>query len=133
MMTEIFTSANGQRVLRECQETLDKPANGDEYSRRLVMQRYATELDIFEYELGDLLKRLADVEPEKGRPMPNDIGDTRPCPHCPNTQTLTRNASIAGSNYVISTNTERGIGEVVPKPALAWLCENREHYEVVQM
>jgi hypothetical protein len=62
MMTEIFTSANGQRVLRECQETLDKPANADEYSRRLVIQRYATELDIFEHELADLLKRLADED-----------------------------------------------------------------------
>jgi hypothetical protein len=68
MMTEIFTSANGQRVLRECQEALDKPANADEYSRRLVIQRYATELDIFEYELADLLKRLADEEPKKENP-----------------------------------------------------------------
>jgi hypothetical protein len=68
MMTEIFTSANGQRVLRECQETLDRPANTDEYSRRLVMQRFATELDIFEYELEDLLKRLADEEPKKVNP-----------------------------------------------------------------
>lgn len=65
MMTEIFTSENGQRVLRECQETLDKPVNSDEYSRRLVIQRYATELDIFEHELGDLLTRLADEEPKK--------------------------------------------------------------------
>lgn len=65
MMTEIFTSANGQRVLRECQETLDRAANSDEYSHRLVIQRYATELDIFEHELEDLLKRLADEEPKK--------------------------------------------------------------------
>jgi hypothetical protein len=68
MMTEIFTSANGQRVLRECQEALDKPANADEHSRRLVIQRYAAELDIFEYELADLLKRLADEEPKKENP-----------------------------------------------------------------
>jgi hypothetical protein len=64
MMTEVFTSANGQRVLRECQETLDRPANADEYSRQLVMQRFAIELDIFDYELADLLKRLADEEPK---------------------------------------------------------------------
>ena len=66
MMTEIFTSERGQRVLRECQETLDRPANADEYSRRLVMQRFGTELDIFEHELEDLLKRLADeADPKK--------------------------------------------------------------------
>jgi hypothetical protein len=65
MMTDIFNSANGQRVLRECQETLDKPANADEHSRRLVMQRFATELDLFEYELVDLLKRLAGADPKK--------------------------------------------------------------------
>lgn len=68
MMTEIFTSERGQRVLRECQETLDRPANADEYSRRLVLQRFATELDIYEHELEDLLKRLADEEPKKENP-----------------------------------------------------------------
>ncbi len=65
----------------------------------------------------------------------SNIGDTRPCPHphCAEMQTLTQNAPIALSTTVISTKTERGIGEVVRKPALAWLCKNREHYEVVQM
>ena len=62
MMTEIFTSANGQRVLRQCQETLDKPANVDEDSRRLVLQRFATELSIYEHELEDLLVRLAGAD-----------------------------------------------------------------------
>jgi hypothetical protein len=57
-MTEILTSANGQRVLRECQETLDRPANSDEQSRKLVLRRFASELDIFTYELEDLLKRM---------------------------------------------------------------------------
>jgi len=65
MMKEIFTSERGQRVLSECQETLDRPANADDYSRQLVMQRFATELDIYEYELEDLLKRLAGADPEK--------------------------------------------------------------------
>jgi hypothetical protein len=61
-----------------------------------------------------------------------NIGDTRPCPRCTEMQTLTKDAPIAGSNIVLRTNTERGIGEVVKKPALAWLCKNREHYEAVQ-
>ena len=65
MMTEIFTSANGQRVLRECQETLDRPVNADNYSHQLVLERFATELDIYDYELEDLLKRLAGAEPKK--------------------------------------------------------------------
>jgi hypothetical protein len=65
MMTEIFTSERGQRVLRECQETLDRPANADDYSQQLVLERFATELDIYEYELEDLLKRLAGAGPKK--------------------------------------------------------------------
>jgi len=64
-MTEIFTSERGQRVLRHCQETLDRPANADDYSRQSVLQRFATELDIYEYELEDLLKRLAGAGPPK--------------------------------------------------------------------
>jgi hypothetical protein len=60
MMTEILASENGQRVLRECQETLGRPANSDEQSRKLVLTRFASELDIFTYELEDLLKRMAD-------------------------------------------------------------------------
>lgn len=62
MMTEIFSSGNDQRVLRECQETLDHPANSDKQSRQMVLKRYATELDIFDYELEDLLMRLAAEE-----------------------------------------------------------------------
>lgn len=64
--------------------------------------------------------------------MPNE-GETRPCTvaHCKETQTLTPNAPIAGSNYVITT--DHGVGATVHKPALAWLCKNREHYEIVQM
>lgn len=65
MMKEIFTSERGQQVLRECQETLDRPANADDYSRQLVVQRFATELDIYEYELEDLLKRLGGADPQK--------------------------------------------------------------------
>jgi len=57
-MTEILASANGQRVLHECRETLDRPANSDEQSRKLVLTRFASELDIFTYELEDLLKRM---------------------------------------------------------------------------
>jgi len=38
---------------------LDRPANADDYSRQLVLQRFATELDIYEHELEDLLMRLA--------------------------------------------------------------------------
>ena len=64
-MAEILSSENGKRVLRQCQEMLVKPANADGYSRHLVLQRFATELDVFDYELEDLLKRLADEEPQK--------------------------------------------------------------------
>ena len=64
-LTEILSSENGNRVLRQCQEALDRPANADGYSRHLVLLRFATELDIFYYELEDLLKRLADEEPKK--------------------------------------------------------------------
>lgn len=53
----VFKSPYGQRVLRECQETLNKSANVDEYSQRLVIRRYAMELDLLPDELKDLLKR----------------------------------------------------------------------------
>jgi hypothetical protein len=69
MMTEVFASERGQRVLRQCQETLDRPANADDYSRGLVLQRFATELDIYEHELEDLLKRLAGADPEKEKKL----------------------------------------------------------------
>ena len=64
-ITEILSSENGKWVLHQCQETLDKPANADGHSRHMVLQRFATELDMFEYELEDLLKRVADEEPKK--------------------------------------------------------------------
>jgi hypothetical protein len=57
MMTEILASENGKRVLRECQETLDRPANIDETSCKLVLARFVNELDIFPLELEDLQKR----------------------------------------------------------------------------
>lgn len=57
MMMEILASENGQRVLRECQEASDRPANYDRQSRKLVLTRFAMELDILTWELEDLLKR----------------------------------------------------------------------------
>jgi hypothetical protein len=65
MMTEIIASPRGKRVLCECQEALDRPANGDEGSRKLVLTRYASELDIFTWELEDLLNRIAGDKPGK--------------------------------------------------------------------
>ena len=63
MAAEIAKSPAGQRVLRECQEALDRPANADETSRKLVLSRYADELSLFVYELEELLARKS--EPEK--------------------------------------------------------------------
>jgi hypothetical protein len=56
MMTEIFSSKNGQRVLRECKAALDSPVNSDEDSRELVLKRFALELDMYPHELEDLLE-----------------------------------------------------------------------------
>ncbi len=56
MISEIFASSNGQRVLRECQTALDLPVNSDETSRQYVLTRYATELDIYPHELEELLQ-----------------------------------------------------------------------------
>jgi hypothetical protein len=69
-MTEILTSTNGQRSLRACQADLDMPVNSDETSRKYVIRRYATELDIYEYELEDLLKRFVagDIPAKPKRP-----------------------------------------------------------------
>jgi hypothetical protein len=55
IMSEIFSSANGQRVLRECRAALELSVNSDEESRKLVLARYAIELDIVAAELEDLL------------------------------------------------------------------------------
>jgi hypothetical protein len=55
----IFKSESGRRVLKECLEALERPANSDEYSRRLVIARYASELSILEYELEELLVRYS--------------------------------------------------------------------------
>jgi hypothetical protein len=56
MMTEIFSSSNGQRVLRECRAALELPVNSDETSRDLVLKRFAMELDMYPSELEDLLE-----------------------------------------------------------------------------
>jgi hypothetical protein len=55
IMSEIFSSTNGKRVIRECRQALDQPVNSDEESRRYVLARYAIELDITTAELEDLL------------------------------------------------------------------------------
>jgi hypothetical protein len=55
----IFNSPSGRRVLEKCLEDLDKPVNSDEESRRLVLARYANELDILRYELEELLVRYS--------------------------------------------------------------------------
>jgi hypothetical protein len=57
MVAEIFASSNGQRVLRECKEALALPVNSDEQSRKLVLARFADELDILSWELEELLVR----------------------------------------------------------------------------
>lgn len=64
-IAEIWSSENGRRVLRQCQEALGRPANADGPSRHLVLQRFAAELDIFDHELEDLLKRVAQEEPKE--------------------------------------------------------------------
>jgi len=56
MMSEIFLSATGKRVLRECKQALNLPVNSDEVSRRYVLARYAIELDITSSELESLLE-----------------------------------------------------------------------------
>jgi hypothetical protein len=56
MMSEIFSSRNGQRVLSECKAALALPVNSDEESRELVLKRFAMELDIYPHELEDLLE-----------------------------------------------------------------------------
>jgi hypothetical protein len=45
--------------VRECQEALDLPVNGDADSRKLVLARFAMELDLFPHELEELLVRTA--------------------------------------------------------------------------
>jgi hypothetical protein len=57
MMAEVFASTNGQRVIRECQETLSRPANSDEDSRALVLRRYAEEVNLYPHEMLELLGR----------------------------------------------------------------------------
>src|ERR1700694_1363449 len=37
IMSQIFSSSNGKRVLRECREALDLPVNSDEVSRQYVL------------------------------------------------------------------------------------------------
>jgi hypothetical protein len=62
---EIFKSESGRRVLSECLEALERPANSDEVSRRLVMGRYADELSITWYELQELLVRYSRSQEHK--------------------------------------------------------------------
>jgi len=57
MIAAIEKSSNGHRVIRECQEALELPVNSDPVSRRLVLQRFALELDLFPHELEGLLPR----------------------------------------------------------------------------
>jgi hypothetical protein len=57
MMTEIAKSPAGQRVIRECQEALEMPVNSDELSRKLVLERFAMEVDLYSYEIEELLAR----------------------------------------------------------------------------
>jgi hypothetical protein len=54
---KIAASPAGVRVIRECQAALDLPVNSDTTSRELVLQRYATELDLYPAELEELLRR----------------------------------------------------------------------------
>jgi hypothetical protein len=57
MIAEVAKSPGGQRVIRECQAALNLPVNSDELSRRLVLDRFATEVDLYPYELEGLLAR----------------------------------------------------------------------------
>lgn len=62
--------------------------------------------------------------------MPKD-NDTRQCtePGCKGTQRLTANADVELSNVLHSVSGR----PVLPKPALAWLCDiKRGHYEIVR-
>lgn len=64
MISEIVKSPTGQRVIRECQEALDLPVNSDEISRKLVLNRFADELDLYPHELEELLVRTMPKEPK---------------------------------------------------------------------
>ena len=57
MMSDVFASPTGQRVIRECQECLSRPANSDEESRNLVLKRFADEVSLYPHELLELLAR----------------------------------------------------------------------------
>jgi hypothetical protein len=59
IVAEAEVSAKGRRIVKECLAALERPANQDSVSRRLVFSRYADELDLFPHELEDLLKRTA--------------------------------------------------------------------------
>lgn len=54
---KIAASPAGVRVIRQCQAALDRPVNSDPTSQKLVLQRYAIELDLFPAELEELLRR----------------------------------------------------------------------------
>src|SRR5712692_535487 len=51
MVAEIAKSPAGRRVIRECQEALDLPVKSDELSRKLVLERFAMEVDLYSREL----------------------------------------------------------------------------------
>ena len=57
-------SPNGQRVVAKCQATLDRPPNQDWLSRRIVIARYADELDLFPHEMESLLSRAIPKPPK---------------------------------------------------------------------
>jgi hypothetical protein len=57
VLAALAKSKNGRRALRECKATLDLPINNDSFSRRLVLMRYAEQLNITLLELEDLLMR----------------------------------------------------------------------------
>ena len=58
MVAKIAKSPAGMRVVRECQTALALPVNSDVISRRLVVGRYADELDLFPHEMEELLERI---------------------------------------------------------------------------
>ncbi len=71
---EIFKSESGRRVLQECLEALARPANSDEYSRRLVLARYADELSITCDEMEELVLRYSRSQDTQAATIQADWG-----------------------------------------------------------
>jgi hypothetical protein len=63
ILADVSKSPAGIRVIKECQAALAVPVNADETSRKLIFGRYAAELDIFPYEMEELVAR---IDPEVG-------------------------------------------------------------------